>query len=371
MNRKMPYDQTLILTTLGLVGFGLMMVFSASAPVSRELYGEGTSIFVRQFIAVGLGLIGLFIAVNIDYQNYAKAWIVYSAVVLAAILLVVPHVIGSGDAVARWIRIGPMQFQPSELAKLAAILFTSFFLTRAGTDLGSFRRGVLPFIAVLGALIGLVLAGSDLGTAACIALVSGLLLYFGGMRYRHVPVLAAIGAVIFTLLVALEPYRLQRIWSYLNPGDDPSGAGYQIRQSLIAVGSGGISGVGYADGTQKLHYLPEPHTDFIFAVIGEELGLAGCLLLVLLFSLFLWRGVRIALRADTPFGAYMALGIVSMVVLQAVINMSVVLRLLPTKGIPLPFVSVGGSSMLIMLAAVGVLINISKHTRGRSVRLRK
>lgn len=363
MNRKMPYDHVLFLTVLTLLGFGLVMVSSASPPVSKEIYGDGNGILFRQLIAVCVGIFFLLAALKIDYHLYTKPWIVYSALALTVALMVIPLALPASNGVSRWIRIGPAQFQPSELAKLAAILFTAFYLCRYRANLGSFLKGVLPHLAAIGALIALTLAGSDLGTAVCIALVAGLMLYLGGLNYKHLPILGLLGAVVFGALVILEPYRLKRILSFFQPGQDPAGADYQIQQSLIAVGSGGFSGVGFADGTQKLHYLPVPHSDFIFAVIGEELGLLGTTSLILLFILFLWRGVRVARKADTLFGLYLGLGIVGMVVLQALINISVVLHLLPTKGIPLPFISVGGSSMLVMLTAVGILLNISKHGR--------
>lgn len=362
MDRKLPYDQTLILVVASLTGFGLVMVFSASATVSQDLYGSPSSIFFRQMIATLIGLLGMLAAMKIDYRLYAKRWIVYSLLALAVGLLLLPHLMSGGEA-ARWIRIGPAQFQPSEFAKLVVIIFSASYLSRSETDLGSFLRGVLPSLAVTVLLIALVLAGRDLGTAACIGLVFGMMLFLAGLPYRHIPILALGGASAFGLMILAEPYRMQRIIDFLNPGSDPNGAGYQIRQSLIALGSGGLAGKGLAESKQKLYYLPESHTDFIFAVIGEELGLLGCLFLIGLFLLFLWRGLSISLRADSRFGTYLGIGIVAMVVLQALINMSVVVQLLPTKGIPLPFISVGGSSMMVMLTACGILLNISKHTR--------
>ena len=370
MNRKVPYDQKMVLIILSLVGFGLAMVFSASAPASEEIYGNSGAIFARQLVAVLIGLGALLVAMKIDYRLYCRPAVLAPALAVVGALMLLPHFLHSEEA-ARWIRFGPAQFQPSELAKVTAIVFAAWYLARKETELESFRRGVLPLLAVVGGLIALVLLGKDLGTAACIAAVCGLMLFAAGLPYRHVPLLGVAAAGTFALLVASEPYRVKRLLSFLDPAADPTGAGYQIRQSLIALGSGGMTGVGFADGRQKLHYLPEPHTDFIFAVVGEELGLVGCLVLLLLFGLFLWRGVRIALKADSPMGAYLGLGLVAMVVLQALINMSVVVQLLPTKGLPLPFVSVGGSSMMVFLGAMGMLLNISKHTRGADERRRR
>ena len=268
--------------------------------------------------------------------------------------------------VQRWIRIGPANFQPSELAKLAVILFTSFYLVTRKEDFHSFKRGLLPYLVVVGAIVLLVLLEPDLGTAASIALTAIVLLFLGGLRYRYLLglILAAIPALYF--LVVRVPYRLDRWLAFLYPERDPYGIGYQIRQSLISVGSGGWSGLGYAEGKQKLSFLPEPHTDFIFAVVGEELGLLGCFTVVVLFGLFFWRAARISVRAESPFGTYLGLGIACMIILQAFVNMSMVVSLLPTKGLPLPFVSVGGSSMIMTMIAVGILLNISSHARGHT-----
>ena len=339
MRRKLPYDLPLITVVLLLLGFGLVMVFSSSAIVSQDRYGSPSGILFRQMIAAMLGLLALLAAMKIPYRVYANSWVVISLVALSAIMLVVPHFM-PGDGAARWIRIGPAQFQPSELAKLTAILFAAYHLARPKTDISSFSRGILPTVGVATLLMTLVLAGRDLGTAACIGLIVGLLLLLAGLRYRHLACLGAGGLAVFALMIAIEPYRWRRILEFVNPGSDPLGAGYQINQSLIALGSGGLTGVGLANSTQKLYFLPEAHTDFIFAVIGEELGLLGCVALITLFGLFLWRGLGIAMRADSPLGTYLGIGIVTMVVVQALINMSVVVTLLPTKGIPLPFISV-------------------------------
>ncbi|HSR51133.1 MAG TPA: putative lipid II flippase FtsW [Acidobacteriota bacterium] len=362
MTRRMPYDQHLIVISLFLAGLGLVMVSSASSAVSQEVYGSASAIFMRQLTATLIGLGGLLVAMRFDYHLLENRWVIGLLMILAVAGLILPHVMGGGPA-ARWIRIGPLQFQPSEAAKLTAVVFTAYYLSRRGVNLASFRRGLVPYLTAVGLLIALILAGRDLGTAALVVGVCGMLLYLGGLRYLHMPILAGAGALGAVALILTEPYRLQRVLSWFEPGRDVQGAGYQIHQSLIAVGSGQLSGKGLAEGTQKLHFLPEPHTDFIFAVLGEELGLVGCLVLLLLFGFFLWRGVRIALRADSLFGFYLALGIVSMIVLQALVNISVVLHLLPTKGLPLPFISVGGSSQMVLLTAVGLLLNISKHTR--------
>jgi len=366
MNREIPYDRGLIMTVLALLGFGLIMVFSASTVVSAEVYGSQTSIFTRQLLFVVIGLVGLMVSMKIDYHFYEQGRVIYPLLLVSLALLIYLLVAPASGGVQRWIRIGPANFQPSELAKLAVILFTAFYLVTRKEDFHSFKRGLLPYLVVVGAIVLLVLLEPDLGTAASIAFTAIVLLFLGGLRYRYLLglFLAAIPALYF--LVVRVPYRLDRWLAFLYPERDPYGIGYQIRQSLISVGSGGWSGLGYAQGKQKLSFLPEPHTDFIFAVVGEELGLLGCFTVVVLFGLFFWRAARISVRAESPFGTYLGLGIACMIILQALVNMSMVVSLLPTKGLPLPFVSVGGSSMIMTMTAVGILLNISSHARGHT-----
>lgn len=366
MNREIPYDRGLIMTVLALLGFGLIMVFSASTVVSAEVYGSQTSIFTRQLLFVVIGLVGLMVSMKVDYHFYEQGRVIYPLLLVSLALLIYLLVAPESGGVQRWIRIGPANFQPSELAKLAVILFTAFYLVTRKEDFHSFKRGLLPYLVVVGAIVLLVLLEPDLGTAASIAFTAIVLLFLGGLRYRYLLglFLAAIPALYF--LVVRVPYRLDRWLAFLYPERDPYGIGYQIRQSLISVGSGGWSGLGYAQGKQKLSFLPEPHTDFIFAVVGEELGLLGCFTVVVLFGLFFWRAARISVRAESPFGTYLGLGIACMIILQALVNMSMVVSLLPTKGLPLPFVSVGGSSMIMTMTAVGILLNISSHARGHT-----
>ncbi|MGH9341904.1 MAG: putative lipid II flippase FtsW [Acidobacteriota bacterium] len=368
MNRKIPYDRGLMLIVLALLGFGLVIVFSASSVVSKEIYGSQTHIFTRQFISVVLGLLLLFLAMKIDYHTYARRTVIYAMLIGAGALLILPLLSAETNGARRWVSLGPANFQPSELAKLVIICFTAYYLVRKKDELNTFRTGLLPYLGVLGSIVLLILLELDLGTPACIVLTAGVLLYLGGLDYRYYLACVLTAGPLFYLLVLRVPYRRNRILAFMDPGQDPYGMGYQIRQSLIAVGSGGWNGLGFAEGKQKLFFLPEPHTDFIFAVIGEELGLTGCAALVVLFVLLFWRGIRVSLRADTPFGTFLGVGIVCMIVLQAFINMSVAISLMPTKGIPLPFISVGGSSMLIMLMAIGVLLNISRHSRGSEER---
>lgn len=364
MKRKVPYDQGLMAVVLALLGFGLIMVFSASTAVSGELYQSQTWIFTRQLISVSLGLAALMLTMKIDYRFYQRRTVVYSLLALSfALLVFLLAASGNSTGVRRWINLGPANFQPSELAKLAVIIFTSCYLAIRKDKFHSFHRGLLPYSVVAGSIVLLVLMEPDLGTAAGITITAGFLLFLGGLRYRYLLGLILIAIPTLYFVVVRVPYRFNRILAFIDPEKDPYGIGYQIRQSLIALGAGGWNGLGYAQGKQKLFFLPEPHTDFIYAVVGEELGFLGCLTLLILFALLFWRGARIAMRANSPFGTYLALGFTCMIVLQALINMSVAVSLLPTKGLPLPFISVGGSSMIVTLAAVGMILNISQQSR--------
>lgn len=356
MKRKIPYDQLLILIVLALVGFGLVMVFSAST-----IHSEG--VFLRQLMAVLLGLLLLLATARINYHILENRYLIAGLILLVVVLLAIALFQPSANGAHRWIRVGPLNFQPSELAKLVVVLSMSYFLVKRGGRVEDLDKSTIPYLLMLGSIVLLVFAEPDLGTSTSLTLTIALMLFLGGLRFRYYLGGFLIAAPLFYFLVLRAEYRRGRILAFLDPAADPYGLGYQIRQSLTAVGSGGLTGVGLAQGTQKLFYLPEPHTDFIFAVIGEEVGLLGCLTILLLFVTLFWRGIRVSLRADTLFGTYLGLGIISVIVFQAFFNISVVLSLCPTKGIPLPFISVGGSSMLMMLAAAGILLNISKHAR--------
>ena len=362
MTRRAAYDPVILLVLLVLVGFGLVMAFSASGMVSLERYGVSTRIFQRQLLSVGIGLVAFWVAAHWDYRRYAKPAFIYPALAVTLILLVLPLVLPTGQDVRRWIAVGPTRFQPSELAKLGVVVFAAYYLTRYRSSLQSLAV-LAPLLGVVGLVLALIVVEPDLGTACVIALTVGTLLFLAGVRLIYLIGLAGLSIPVVFALIFSASYRKDRILAFLNPEVDPSGIGYQIRQSLIAVGSGGWTGLGLTQSKQKLHFLPESHTDFVFAVLGEELGLLGSLVMVALFLLLFWRGVRIAFRADTGFGSLLAMGVVCMVVLQGLINMCVVVSLLPTKGIPLPFVSVGGSSMLAMMVGVGILLNISRRCR--------
>ncbi len=363
MSRKLPYDRTLVVVVFVTLCFGLVMVFSASGIVSQRLHDSFSMVFGRQALFVALGFLMMLAAARIDYHLYSRPAIVYSGLILTALLLASVFAFPPYHGARRWVVLFGVRFQPSELAKLMIVIFTAYYLIWAGQRFHSFWKGLVPYLAILGLNVGLIVVEPDLGTPICIISTVGFLIYLGGLRYRYILIGALLAIPGFYALVWRVPYRKDRMLAFLDPEKDPFGVGYHIRQSLIALGSGGWGGVGYAQGTQKQFFLPEPHNDFIFAVIGEELGLIGTLLTLVLFVVLFLKGVKIALRADSLFGVYLGLGIVAMITLQALLNMSVVVSLLPTKGIPLPLISVGGTSIMVTLIGIGMLLNISRHGR--------
>jgi len=289
-----------------------------------------------------------------------SARLVRTPVILLVLVLVPPFGV-TINGTRRWIRLGPVSFQPAELAKLALVIYLAAFFARKRDEIGDFRRGVLPPLAVAGTLAALVFAQPDLGTCLTLVALTFGLLFLAGGRVRHLLIVVAPALPLLALAIWAAPYRLRRITAFVDPWADPRGSGFQIIQSWLALGNGGLVGQGVGASKQKLFYLPESHTDFIFAIIGEELGFVGAASIVLLFVVFAWRGLRIGLRAPDPFGTYLALGITVLVATQTVVNLGVVTGLLPTKGLPLPFISFGGSALLVTMLSTGVLLNISQH----------
>jgi cell division protein FtsW len=338
------------------------MVFSASAVMAGEKFGSPYHFLFRQLGWAIAGLAAMAVAMNVDYRRWKKPAIVFSLLGITAVLLVAVFFLDRSHNTHRWIRLGSfMSFQPSELAKPALILFLAFFLEARTKSMDDWRHTLLPAVLPAFLYAALIMKQPDLGTALVCLGVTAAILYAAGMRLRYFAAgLVPIVPVITYML--LVPWRRARLDAFFHPDRDPLGIGFQINQSLIAVGTGGITGMGLMEGKQKLFYLPEPHTDFAFAVISEELGLIGAVLIATLFFIFAWRGLRTSLRARDPFGRYLAVGVTAMIVVQAFFNISVVLALLPNKGIPLPFISYGGSSLFVMLASVGVLLNISQQT---------
>ena len=361
MARTLKYDKVLFTATLLLVCASIVMVYSASALVALERYQQPYLFVTRQVMWAVLGLALLAIAMRIDYRTYRNDTFVWGLLASVAVLLVGVLFSAPINGTRRWFGVGGLGIQPSELAKVAAVLFTALILERRMHRIDELSYSLLPIGIVVGGLVGLILLQPDFGTAMTLLLIVVAMVFAAGLPYRYLigTVLMALPAVY--LLLVSAPYRRRRLLAFWDPWADPLGDGFQIIQSLIAVGTGGVFGRGLMEGVQKLFYLPEPHTDFIFAVIGEELGLIGATGVLACFCLIAWRGLRISLRAQDSFGSLVALGLTSMIVVQAFVNMSVVLGLMPTKGIPLPLVSAGGSSLLISLLGTGVLLNISQH----------
>ena len=362
MAKRVSVDKWLFTVILLLVFLGLIMVFSASAVMARERFGSSYSFLLRQLGWAAAGIAAMLVVMNIDYKQYRRSSIVFTFLGFTTLLLVGVFLFHDSHNTHRWIKIGPLSFQPSELAKPAIILYLAYFLESRWQQIADWKHVLLPAAAPSLLLAALIVKEPDLGTAvACMAITTAVL-YIAGMKMRYLGygLLASLLPLYF--LIVRVPWRWHRIIAFLDPWKDPQGHGFHIIQSMIAVSTGGLMGAGLMEGKQKLFYLPEPHTDFIYANIAEELGLWGAALVVILFSIFLYRGIRTALRTQDPFARFLATGITAMVVVQALINMSVVLGMMPTKGIPLPFVSYGGSSLFITLASVGILLNITQQT---------
>ena len=361
MAKRVSVDRWLFTVTMLLVFVGLVMVFSASAVMAKERFGSPYSFLEKQFVWAVAGIVGMAATMKIDYRRYQHPGVVFSLLSGTTVLLLAVFLLDRSHNTHRWIRWSGFSFEPSELAKPALILFMAFFLETRTRAIRDWKNTLLPAVAPTLMFLVLIVAQPDLGTAIACAGITASILFVAGMQLRYF-VLAFMASLLpLYFLLFHVSWRKDRILAFLNPYADPRGAGFHIIQSLIAVSTGGLTGLGLMEGKQKLFYLPEPHTDFIFAVTAEELGLVGALSVCLLFAIFLWRGTRAAIRTHDLFGRYLAVGITSMVILQAFINISVVLGLMPTKGIPLPFVSYGGSSLFITLACVGVLLNISKQ----------
>ena len=362
MAKRVGVDKWLFGSTLLLVVIGVLMVFSASAVMASDRFGSPYHFLFRQLGWAVAGLTVMTVIMNVDYRRWKNPGIVFSFLGLTTLLLVAVFFLDRSHNTHRWIKMGVMSFQPSELAKPALILFLAFFLESRLKSIDDWRHTLLPAIVPPAIFAILIVKQPDLGTAIVCLGVTAAILYAAGTRLRYfgyalIPIVPALYYLLFHV-----GWRARRMVAFLDPWSDPQGAGFHITQSLIAVGTGGLMGLGLMEGKQKLFYLPEPHTDFIYAVASEELGLIGAIAIAVLFSVFAWRGLRTSLRAREPFARFLAVGVTTMVVVQAFFNMSVVLALLPTKGIPLPFISYGGSSLFVMLASVGVLLNVTQHT---------
>ena len=361
MAKRVHVDGWMFTVTTILVFVGLVMIFSASAVMAKERFGSAYAFLFKQLVWAVAGLVVMLVAMKVDYKRLQHPALVFSFLGMTTLLLISVFFLDRAHGTHRWFHVGPISLQPSELAKPALILFLAWFLENKTKAIDDWRSTLIPAITPTMIFLGLIVFQPDLGTAIACAGITACVLFIAGIRVRYFGY--ALGAAILPLyfLIFHVSYRRDRILAFMNPYADPKGFGFHIIQSLIAVSTGGVSGLGLMEGKQKLFYLPEPHTDFIFAVTAEELGLMGAMAVIILFAIFLWRGTRAALRTQDNFGRFLAVGITSMIVLQAFINISVVLGMMPTKGIPLPFVSYGGSSLFVTLMCVGVLLNITKQ----------
>jgi cell division protein FtsW len=366
MARKLQADKWLFAATAGLALFGIVMVYSASAVMAAQENGNQYYYVIKQAVWTLIGFGAMLAAMHFDYQLLRNRAIIYGLLALTVLMLLAVFGFSRINGAHRWIKFAGFSIQPSEVSKLALALFLAYFFEKRAGEEGSFWRTFLPSIAVTGLLALLVVAEPDLGTAMMLTVVFLVISYTAGTRLLHLGMAAAPALVGLAGLLLFVPWRLQRLVTFLNPWADPQDKGFQVVQSLIAIGSGGTGGLGFAQGKQKLFFLPFAHSDFIFAVVGEELGLFGALMVIAVFGIFLWRGVRASLLAPDRFGMLLGLGIVAGIVTQALFNISVVLSLVPTKGIPLPFISYGGSSLVPTLVSVGILLNISQYAGSSS-----
>jgi len=358
------WDYTLLLIILALTGMGLVMVLSASTFVAEKHFGDAYFFFKPQLVFMLVGLALMLILKNVPYRFICRFAYVWLAVALIGLVLVfVPPIGRTVGGATRWVRIGAFSGQPSEFAKFAVVVFLAMSLAARREQLREFKRGLLPHLAVVGLVAALIIIEPDLGSAVTVITISAVLLFVAGARLWHLLIMAAAALPPVAFFVMRHGYQLKRIATYLSPWEDPQGAGYHIIHSFYAFTLGGLFGVGPGAGRQKLFFLPEPHTDFIFSVVGEELGFTGVLVVSLLFLLLIWRGVTIALESPEIEGTYLALGLTLIIGVQAFMNMFVVTGLLPTKGLALPFFSYGGSSLLMNFICVGILMNIAAQER--------
>jgi cell division protein FtsW len=361
MARKLSSDKVLFAALVALSLFGCVMIYSASAVSAAQTMGSPYKYLLKQITALAVGGIAAFAVYRTDYRFFARPVVVYGLYGVALVLCGAALLHSPINAARRWIPVGPVMLQPSEMLKIGLVLVLAYQLTRKTQEKGDPERALVPGLTFTALAAGLVVLEPDMGTATCYVILCAVMMWLAGVRARFFWLGAAGILPLMAGLLLSAGYRRARVLAFLNPNADPLGAGFQALQSLIAVGAGGLLGNGLGSGRQKLFFLPSPHTDFIFAIVGEELGFVGSLGVVLAFAVIAWRGLRAARRAPDRFAALLAAGATSLLVVQAAINVSVVLCLMPTKGIPLPFVSYGGSSLVASWIAAGLILNISQH----------
>lgn len=362
--KKSAPDFVLVIIILTLLSLGLIMVYSASAVWADYRFDDSFYFAKRQLLFAVIGLVSMFFIMNIDYwswQSWSKLLLIFCFLLL--ILVLIPGIGTVRNGSRSWIGVGAFSIQPSEFMKLAMIIFLARFLSRNQKKITSFKQGLLPSLSLVFLAFGLIMLQPDLGTGTVMVGTCIVMIFTAGAKISHFVILGILGLAGFAGLIAAAPYRINRITAFLDPWQDPLGSGFQIIQSLYAIGPGGLFGLGLGQSRQKFFYLPEPQTDFIFAILAEELGFIGGTFVLSLFALLLWRGMRIALNAPDLYGSFLAAGIISMIAIQVMINIGVVIGLIPVTGITLPFFSYGGSSLTLMLMAVGILLNISRYAR--------
>ncbi|MBI5523593.1 MAG: putative lipid II flippase FtsW [Desulfarculus sp.] len=360
-------DPWLLVSALALTAFGLVMVYSSSSALAGKRYLDSAHFFKHQLFHVLVGLGVMTWLASLDYERYRRwVWYALGGVLLALVLVLIPGIGHRAGGAARWLRLGIISVQPAELAKVALVLFLARYLAEHQAESKSLFKVFMPCLAVAGALVLPILAEPDLGMSLTLLSLTMVMLGVAGTRVTYLAVILAAAVPLLYRLVWLVPYRRDRVFAFLNPWEDPAGTGFQIIHSFLALGSGGFWGTGLGGSKQKLFYLPEPHTDFILAVLGEELGLWGLATVLALFLVLVWRGVQTALNARDLFGTYLALGCTLIVGLQAFVNAAVVMGMLPTKGLTLPFLSYGGSSIVTNFACVGLLLSVAGHQGRRA-----
>ncbi len=360
MAKKLAFDKLLFTTVLALVGFGLVMVYSASAAIARDSDSQWNPFLVKQAVAAAVGVALMLAAMHLDYRRLREPWLVYLMLGGSLALLVAVLFAPQLNQTHRWLFLGGLSVQPSEVAKLALVVFLAYQLERK-PDRVNGRELLVPVLGAAGLMALLVLLEPHMSAALVLAGVTCLVLFLGGLSWRYIGAAVAVVLPLVALAAWLSPYRRERLLTFLDPERDPLGSGFQVMQSLIAVGSGGVLGRGLGHGAQKLYYLPYPHTDFIFSIVGEELGLVGGLGLLALFAVVAWKGALAGARAPDAFGRYLAWGLSGLLVMQALLHCSVVLSLLPSTGVPMPFLTYGGSALVMALIASGLVLNVSQH----------
>lgn len=365
MSRRMSWDRTLFAAAILIVVVGLVMIYSASAIIAMQNDEPDPYHFVvRQGLFLLVGSVLMLAAMHVDIQRLRDWKFVYGLLFLLSFALVAVLFQAPINGTHRWFSVGSFNLQPAEFAKPVVILFLAFYLARREDRINDVAGGLLPLLGILAMIAGLIMLQPDFGTAAVILAVAAILVFIAGLSWKHIAVLGAILLPAVTMVMLAADYRRDRLLSFINPEADPLGKGFQAMQSLIALGTGGVTGLGIGNGRQKLFFLPEPHTDFIFSIIGEELGFIGALAVLAAFGLLVWRGARIAWTSQDRFVFYAAMGLTLLFAVQVLVNVSVALCLLPTKGLPLPLISYGGSSLLTSLIGVGLLLNLSQQTTG-------